>query len=270
MTTYESIKVKPMTPTIGAVITGIDLTQPLSNQQVEELHTAFAEHLVIFFRDQKVDHESHKRFGRYFGDLYFHSASTGIPDHPEIIRLHADGNSDHVAGDMWHSDLSCDPNPPLGSVLYLHTLPPLGGDTLFASMYAAYDALSDSMKAYVESLAATHDANPIYAYKGENRRYNVSIHPLVKTHPVTKKKLLYFNEQYVSKINGVPERESNAIFRFLSDHCADAMFHTRFTWEPHSIAFWDNRCAQHYAIWDYYPHERSGFRVTIANNLHTA
>ena len=111
---YESIEVKPLTPTIGAVIGGVDLTRPLSNVEVEELHIALADHLVIFFRDQKIDHESHKRFGRYFGELYIHSASKPIEGHKEIIRIHADENSNHIAGDMWHSDLSCDPAPPLG------------------------------------------------------------------------------------------------------------------------------------------------------------
>jgi taurine dioxygenase len=159
---YETINVMPVTPRIGAEVAGLTLARPLSNRQVEELHLALAEHQVLFFRDQPLDVESHKALGRYFGELHIHPNTPGPEGHPEILPIHADANSERIAGEYWHSDVSCDEEPPLGSILYLHTVPPVGGDTLFASQYAAYDALSPRMKAYLEGLTATHSGEHVY------------------------------------------------------------------------------------------------------------
>src|SRR5271170_193643 len=152
---FSSIRVKRLTPHIGAEIGNIDLTKPLSNQEVQELHEAFAESGVIFFRNQPIDHESHKRLARYFGELHLHvgpsTESVPLPDQPEIRALHFDANSEKVAGERWHSDQSCAAIPPLGSILYLHTVPPDGGGaTLFASMYAAYEDLSPTLQRFLE------------------------------------------------------------------------------------------------------------------------
>ena len=143
---YETINVTPVTPRIGAEVDGLTLAKPLSNRQVEELHQALAEHQVLFFRDQPLDVEGHKAFGRYFGGLHIHPNTPGPEGHPEILPIHADANSKRIAGEYWHSDVSCDEEPPLGSILYLHTVPPVGGDTLFASQYAPYDALSPRIR----------------------------------------------------------------------------------------------------------------------------
>jgi taurine dioxygenase len=124
---YETINVTPVTPRIGAEVDGLTLAKPLSNRQVEELHQALAEHQVLFFRDQPLDVEGHKAFGRYFGDLHIHPNTPGPEGHPEILPIHADANSKRIAGEYWHSDVSCDEEPPLGSILYLHTVPPVGG-----------------------------------------------------------------------------------------------------------------------------------------------
>jgi hypothetical protein len=126
---YETFNVMPVTPRIGAEVNGLTLAKPLSNRQVEELHQALADHQVLFFRDQPLDVESHKAFGRYFGDLHIHPNTPGPDGHPEILPIHADANSKRIAGEYWHSDVSCDDEPPLGSILYLHTVPPVGGDT---------------------------------------------------------------------------------------------------------------------------------------------
>ena len=264
---YETIEVSPLTGRIGAEIFGIDLTQPLSNRQLEEIHDSFTEHQVIFFRDQKIDHESHQRLALHFGELIAPFGSS-VPGYPGIGRNHTDENSDHVAGDMWHTDHSCDEIPPMGTILYMHTVPPNGGDTLFASMYAAYDALSDRMKAHLEGLTAEHDGPQVYArYYGREKttgKYPINSHPVVAVHPASKKKYLYVNEQYTTRINELSPRESSTLLRYLFEHCADAAFHVRFRWRPHSIAFWDNRCTQHYAIWDYFPQKRSGFKVVIS------
>lgn len=261
----DAIEITPLTPGIGAEIRGVDLAEPLANRQVQVLHDALAQHLVIFFRDQPLDFESHKRFGRYFGDLALSTVVDGIEGHPEIVRMHADATSKYVAGEQWHSDLSCNPEPPMGSVLYLHTVPPVGGDTLFASMYAAYDALSAPMKTYVEGLTAVHDAEPFYRhiFGSTGKTYPAASHPIVRIHPVTGRKALYVNEQYTTRINGVSRSESDAVLGYLYKHCQDPAFQVRFRWRAHSIAFWDNRCTQHHAIWDYYPQVRSGNRISI-------
>ena len=150
------------TPRIGAEIAGLTLAKPLSNRQVEELHQALAEHQVLFFRDQPMDVDAHKRFGRYFGELHIHPSTPGPEGHPEILPIHADAKSRRINGEYWHSDVSCDEEPPAASILYLHTVPLVGGDTLFASQYAAYDALSERMKTYLEGLTAMHSGDHIY------------------------------------------------------------------------------------------------------------
>jgi taurine dioxygenase len=262
---YELIRVRPCTPSIGAVISGIDLTQPLSEATIDEVKRAIAEHQVIFFRDQRLDFETHKRFGRRFGDLLIHSGVAGLPEHPEVVAIHADASSKYIAGENWHSDLTCNAEPPMGSILYLHTIPESGGDTLFASMYAAYDALSARMKAYLQDLTAVHDGEHVYRpiVNDPTKQYPCSNHPIVRTHPVTGRKSLFVNPSYTLHINGVPKAESDAILAFLYQHCANPNFQMRFQWQPHSVAFWDNRCTQHLAVWDYFPQVRSGYRVTI-------
>src|ERR1700674_1139487 len=210
---YESIGVTPVTPRIGANVEGITLAKSLSNRQVEELHQALAEHQVLFFRDQPLDVEAHKRLGRYFGELHIHPNTPGPEGHPEILPIHADANSKRIAGEYWHSDVSCDEEPPLGSILYLHTVPPVGGDTLLASQYAAYDAVSPRMQAYIEGLTAVHDANHVYhaLFKNYDKRYPCNSHPIVRTHPETGRKCLFVNSSYTIRIDDVPEEESAAI-----------------------------------------------------------
>lgn len=265
---YELIDVQPMTKRIGAEIFGVDLRRPLGNQAFVEIHDALMKHQVVFFRDQPLDHEAHKAFGRRFGKLHIHSAVKGLDNHPEVVAIHADKDSTFVAGEKWHSDLSCDPEPPMGSILSLHTLPETGGDTLFASMYAAYEGLSEPMKAFLAPLSAVHDANPVYKalFPNLQKTYECNSHPVIRTHPVTGRKLLYVNSSYTTKINELSQDESDAVLGMLFAHIKNANFHVRFRWEKDSIAFWDNRCTQHFAVWDYFPETRSGFRVTVAGD----
>jgi taurine dioxygenase len=264
---YETIEVRPLTLKIGAEIGGVDLSHP-SDRQIGEVKRALAEHLVIFFRDQHLTHDEHKAFGRHFGNLVLHSAVPGLPDHPEIVAIHADANSKYIAGEDWHSDLTCDAQPPMGSILYLHTVPETGGDTMFASMYAAYEALSPRMKAYLEGLTAEHDADHVYRplFPDVDRRYPRSVHPVVRIHPVTGRKALFVNGSYTTRIMELPKTESDAILAYLYQHITNPNFHVRFRWRPNSVAFWDNRCTQHLAVWDYFPQVRSGFRVTIGGD----
>lgn len=267
---YGTIEITPMTPRIGAEVSGIDLTKSLGNQQFQELHDALMEHSVLFFRNQDVDVEQHKNFGRLFGDLHIHPGSPPPPGHPEILIVHADKDSKHIAGENWHSDVTCDAEPPMGSILHLWEVPTAGGDTLFASMEAAYDDLSERMKIYLDGLNATHSGEQIYRGRYNNQNhddtkvtYPRNVHPVVRTHPVTGRKSIFVNKTFTTQINDIPKAESDSVLAFLYSHCAKPDYQVRFKWQPHSIAFWDNRCVQHLALWDYYPQVRSGYRVTV-------
>ena len=177
--------------------------------------------------------------------------------------IHADKDSPRANGEGWHSDVSCDVEPPMGSILYIKTCPPRGGDTLFANMYAAYEALSDRMKTYLEGLTAIHDGED--NYRGTYANFGVkdkptyprAEHPVIRVHPVTGRKALFVNRGFTRYIVGIPRDESDGILRYLYEHMANPLFQCRFRWRENSIAFWDNRCAQHRAMWDYWPHTRS-------------
>jgi taurine dioxygenase len=266
---YETIDVTPLTPVLGGEVSGIDLTEPLSAAQVADLKRALADHQVIFFRDQPIDFEHHKALARHFGGIHIapSTAPWRVPGHPEVTIIHADADSEYVAGEDWHSDMSCDPEPPLGSILYLHIVPEPGGDTVFSSMYAAYDALSDRMKAHLDGLTAVHDA--VVGFGGitpEGMKLPRSSHPVIRTHPVTGKKAIYVNRGFTTHIEGISRPESNALLSYLYEHIQRPEFQCRFHWRPHSIAFWDNRCLQHSAIWDYFPRTRSGYRIQITGD----
>ena len=268
---YDTIAVSPLSPLIGAEIKGVDLSQPLGNQAFQEIHDALLEHQVIFFRDQEMTLEEHKAFGRRFGELHIHPAAPAPDGHTEILTIHADENSKRVAGQRWHTDVSCDVEPPMGSILHLHQVPSPGGDTMFASMYAAYESLSDEMKTFLSGLKAWHSSEHVhkgrYGHVGKLRdgedTYPTALQPIVRTHPVTGRKALYVNCAFTTHIEGLKKNESDAILSMLYDHIDTPEFHCRFDWRDNSVAFWDNRCTQHRALWDYYPQVRHGFRVTV-------
>jgi taurine dioxygenase len=270
---YTTIAVTPLNPLLGAEISGVDLRQPLSAEQLREINRALIEHLVIFFRDQPLDFDSHKTFVRNFGEPHLHGGDPAldvvrrfrVPGHEEIVTIHTDSESKYVAGEDWHSDMTCDPEPPMGSILYLHTVPPVGGDTVFASMYAAYEGLSERMKKYLDGMTATHDGERVFAkiVNDPTKRFPQSVHPVVRTHPVSGRKALFVNKQFTARINDIPKHESEGLLSFLYAHCARPEFQMRFHWRPHSVAFWDNRATQHSAIWDYFPQVRSGYRITV-------
>ena len=264
---YDSITVTPSTPHIGAEVGNIDLTKPLTNRQVQEVREAIIAHGVLFIRDQKLDFESHERFVRYFGELHVHvggagTTSTIVPGHPTISKQYFDASSTRISGDEWHSDQSCAEIPPMYSVLYQEIVPPDGGgDTMFASACKAYEELSPSMKAYLDGKTAMHDGSRSFD-KGKDT-YPTAVHPVVVRHPESGRKLLFVNRDFTSHINEVPPAESRAILEFLCDHIARPHWSMRFRWTNHSIAFWDNRCTQHYAVWDYWPNVRSGYRMFV-------
>jgi len=266
---YDTLTLDKLTPVIGAEINGVDLSEPLSNRQLDELHRALAENLVIFFRDQTLTPQQHLAFGRLFGDLHVHPAAPHEEGMPELMTIYADKDSPRANGEGWHTDVSCHPEPPMGTILYIKRCPPKGGDTLFASMYAAYEALSERMRTYLSGLRAIHDGEHVYRGlfddhgQAERATYPRAEHPVVRTHPVTGKKALFVNRGFTTRILGIPIDESDAILRYLYEHMENPLFQCRFRWQPSSIAFWDNRCTQHRAMWDYWPHTRSGNRVTV-------
>ena len=259
---YKTITVTPSSPHIGAEIGNIDLTKPLSPEQIAEVKDAFTRHLVIFFRDQRISFDDQIRLASHFGPLGKHVGATTISkttENPHVRKFHYDETSQRISGESWHSDQSCAPMPPLGSMLYNHTIPPDGGgDTMFASTYAAYDALSDKMKAFLSGLTATHDGARVFG-PGTPK----SSHPIIVRHPVSGRRGIYVNWDFTSHIDGLPRAEGDVILKFLYRHIGRDEWSCRFRWQPHSIAFWDNRCAQHKALWDYWPNVRSGFRVQI-------
>ena len=263
--------VEPLTPVIGAEVHDIDLAR-LDGGKFDEVQAALLDHQVLFFRDQELDLDQHKALGERFGPLHVHpSAPPGAPGHPEVLKVHADGNTKRTAGDKWHSDVSCDGEPPMLSILHLHTLPVGGGgDTLFSSMYAAYEALSGAMQTYLGGLTAIHDGGPNYrdrnrrvGYDDSDRVYPRAEHPVVRTHPCTGRKGIFVNSVFTTGICGLPRDEGDAILAFLYAHIAKPEFQCRFRWRKNSVAMWDNRCVQHLAMWDYYPETRSGMRVTV-------
>ena len=270
---YETITVDKLTPIIGAEIGGVDLSKPLGNAIFLEIQRAFAENLVIFFRDQHLTPEQHLDFGRRWGALHIHPAAPHAAGHRELMIIRADENSPRANGEGWHSDVSCDAMPPMGSILHIQTCPPKGGDTLFANMYAAYEALSDRMKTYLAGMRAVHDGEEVYrgtyANLGVQDRpsYPKAEHPVIRTHPVTGKNSLYINRGFTRRLLGVPGDESAGVLRYLFEHMENPLFQCRFRWSENAVAFWDNRCAQHRAMWDYWPHTRAGHRVTVLGEI---
>ena len=280
----KTITIDPLTPVIGAEIGGIDLSQPLSPEQEAEVRAAQAAYHVLVFRDQHLSNEEHKRFARLWGRLHIHPyhAKNIIPEHakgdaghnafdPEILVVKADQKSKVVAGEEWHTDVSCDVEPPMGSMLYMTQTPQIGGgDTLFISAVRAYEALSDTMKDFVGKLTCVHDgAKPYvggYGQAAPEGGWPKTTHPMVITVPWSGKKSLYVNRGFVTRIPELERKESDAMLELLWNHIEGHVeFQCRVRWKPNTLVFWDNWCTQHHAVWDYYPYSRYGQRVSIVN-----
>ncbi len=261
-------RIEAVTPAIGAEVTGVDLSQPLDAATVSALHDALMDHQVLFFRDQSLDVDQLRRFGESFGAPHIHPLEPGLEGCPGIMSIHTDAQSETFAGSVWHSDVSFDAQPPMGSILHLHQTPECGGDTLFANMYAAYEALSAPFREFLSKCTAVHDSQARFRgyFRIEADEYPKSEHPVARTHPVTGRKALFVNQGFTSHIVGLEAGESRALLEFLYAHIGSPRFQCRFQWRPNSLAFWDNRCAQHMALWDYYPETRSGYRFTVAGD----
>ena len=261
----------PITPTIGAEITGISVADAVTDLELRrQLEQALLDHHVLVFRDQTVDREQHKAFGRLFGDLHVHPSKRGpdVKGDREIFHVKADADTTKNNGGRWHMDVSCDEVPPLGSLLHLKEAPDHGGDTLFANMHAAYELLSEPLKQMLAGLAAHHDGLQDLRWYGYEPQagfsYPATTHPVVVAHPETGRPTLFVNEAFTSHIVGLPPRESDAILRLLFDHIAQTpVLQCRVQWQPGTMVLWDNRCTQHFAVWDYFPQVRRGERVSI-------
>ena len=269
------MEIRPITPHLGAEVLGIDLSKPLDNEEYSAVHQAHLDWGVLVFRDQHLSREQHKEFGRRFGTLHVHPMNKES-DHPEILVVKTTDKSAYTAGDGWHTDVTCDEYPPMGSMLYITETPECGGgDTLFADMYLAYDLLSDKMKDILEGLTAIHDGAIPYvgSYKSTPPEggYPRNEHPVIVTHPETNRKLLYVNSGFTSHLKGLKPFESRAILDMLYRHISSTpKLVARVQWEPNTLTFWDNRCTQHHAVWDYYPHSRYGERVSIVSDSRPA
>ncbi len=272
----NSIEVRPVAGALGAEVRGVDLGDALSDEQVDTLRRAFLDHQVIFFRDQKLDPDSHKEVGRRFGDLNIHGYYESLPGHPEILPVLKEPEATDNIGGVWHSDVTYLPAPALGSILYALEVPPAGGDTMFASQYLAYETLSDGMKEMLEGLRAVHSSD-IFTNKARRDAANATrttklnevdetietSHPVVRTHPETGRKCLFVNGAFTRRIDGWTAEESRPLLDFLYRQAARPEFTCRFRWQEGSIAFWDNRCTQHYALNDYQGYRRTMHRVTL-------
>ena len=269
-----TLDLMPLTAAIGAEVRGVDLREaPADPELADAIRAAFLDHHVLVFRDQDIDRDAHKAFGRLFGDLHVHPSMVrrGAAD-PEIFPVRADADTSLNNGGLWHSDLSCEAIPPFGSMLLLTEAPPTGGDTLFANMHLAFDRLSEPIRELLLGLTAVHDqrsdlAN--YGYEPEpGHEYPICEHPVVAAHPQTGRPYLFVNSSFTTRIVGLRSSESDALLAMLHAHVAnDPSLHCRVRWEPGTLTFWDNRSCQHYAVWDYWPAVRRGERVTIADTV---
>jgi taurine dioxygenase len=271
-----AITVKRVAGALGAEISGVDLARELDGPTFDAIHRAFVEHEVIFFRDQTLTPDQHKAFGRRFGALNIHPYVKGMDGHPEIMEIIKEPTDKLNFGGGWHSDMSFLETPSIGSILHALEIPEFGGDTLFASMTRAYEALSPGLKTTLQGLHAVHSANREYSAQGPSAQKRGSMqvaeaegmageftHPVVKTHPVSGKKALYVNPAFTLRFEGWKERESKPLLDFLFSHARYEGFTCRFQWRAGSLAFWDNRSVWHFALNDYPGQRRHMRRVTV-------
>ena len=270
------LDVRPVSGTLGAEVDGIDLGGPLDDATVAALRAAFNEHQVLFFHEQHLSPEQQLTFGRRFGELGTHPYVAANPSHPEILDIVTEPDDRVNFGGGWHSDVTFLEEPDLGSILYAVDVPPSGGDTLFASQAAAYDALSPTMQQLLDGLVGIHSAGPQYGGAGYSQRSRAMAtsgaaaaaasrveHPVVRTHPETGRRSLYVNQAFTVGIKGMNRAESAALLGFLFEHATSEAFTCRLRWRPGSVAMWDNRSVQHYALHDYRGQRRVMRRITV-------
>jgi taurine dioxygenase len=275
---YQSIEVKPIAGALGAEIQGVDLAGELSNQAFDEIYQAFLDHHTIYFRDQDLTPQQQVAFGRRFGKPNIYPFVEGLKEAPEIFEILKTESDEKNFGGAWHSDTTYLEVPPIATMLYAKEAPEVGGDTLFANTVLAYEALSDGLKETLEGMQAVYSA----ALSNQGGRKNLlkanvamknqdleqaetmeAVHPVIRTIPQTGRKSLYINSVHTTNFVGWTQEESKPLIEYLASHCVRPEFTCRLNWQTETLAIWDNRCAQHFAINDYHGQRRRMHRMTI-------
>ena len=280
---YQHITVTPIAGALGAEIGNVDLAADNPQGVYDEIHRALLENLVIFFRDQDITPEQQLAFARRWGALHQHPFMKGMEQYPDILEIKKLPTDKRNFGGSWHSDQMFAPKPAMGTILLARETPDAGGDTMFANMYAAYDALSDSMKEMIGKMKAVSSGDNFKSAGGKSRKETagdhsamtvrdpapaektINAHPVARTHPETGKKALYTGGHW-RYFEGMTEAESEPLMEYLREHSTRPEFTCRFRWQPGSIAFWDNRCTQHFAIDDYHGQTRTMHRITVCGD----
>jgi taurine dioxygenase len=271
------MKVHKIAGSLGAEISGVDLSKGVSPTLARDIREVFLEHLVIFFRDQTLSTPQFMGFAQAMGEPVEYPFVKGLDGFPKVIEVKKLEHERNNFGGIWHSDTTYLAQPPMGSMLHAQILPPYGGDTMFANQYQAYDGLSDTMKHMLEGLKGISSSAKADVSKTREDRLKTdakdakptpleSRHPIVRTHPETGRKALYVNVAHTSGIEGMPREESEPLLQFLFQHQVKPEYTCRFQWRPGSLAFWDNRCTQHNPVNDYHGHRRIMHRITLAGD----
>jgi len=275
----SAFQINKLTPNIGAEIVGINIFDNLTTTVCDKIYETLIENKVIFFRNQQLTNDQHINLAKSFGDIEPpHPVYPHVDEYPEIVVLENDEKKPPDT-DVWHTDLTFKPNPPFASILYSKIIPTSGGDTLWSCLSSIYDALPSEIKKYLKTLKAVHDMGdfrnsytnnePIGAAHKLNeghKKFGSSIHPIVKTHPVTNNNYIYINPGFTNHIAGLNATDSSNLLNYLFNFMNKPEFQIRFKWSNNTVAIWDNRCTMHYAIGDYMPYKRTMHRVTILND----
>jgi len=278
---YERIAVEPSSGALGAEVTGVDLSAGVDDATFAEIHRAWLAHQVLFFRDQKITPAQQTAFAERFGPLDTYPFIEPLPGHPHVIPIIKEPETRFNFGGGWHSDMSYQERPCMATLLYAIEVPARGGDTLFANMTAAYDSLSEGMKQLLDGLRAVFTAakvhgaaglyskadHPMRMQKDEAREVARHLHPVVRTHPETGRKALYLDLPHIERFENMRVQESEPLMKFLSEYATQPRFTTRFRWREGSLAVWDNRSVQHYALNDYPGQRREMNRITIQGDV---
>ncbi|MGE4049169.1 MAG: TauD/TfdA dioxygenase family protein [Acetobacteraceae bacterium] len=281
-TTYRYIETTPISGALGAEVSGVDLSQDLPEDVLAEIRVALLDHLVIFFRDHSLTPQRQLAFARNWGEIHLHPFMAGMPDCPEVLEIRKTPADKRNFGGSWHTDQMFSPKPAMGTILYAKQVPSVGGDTMFSNQYLAYDALSDGMKQMLSRMRGVcvgdkkrggvsrmdYNAATIAMKTVEPPKdvQTTSMHPLVRTHPETGRKSLYIGN-HVQYLEGMTEEESRPLIDYLRAHSVRPEFTCRFHWRNGSLAFWDNRCTQHFAVNDYPAETRLMHRVTVCGDM---
>ena len=271
------LQIKKVAGALGAEILGVDLTTPLSPELAGAIRAALLEHLVVFFRGQRLAVAQFLAFGRSFGKPIEYPLIKGLPEFPDVIEVSKLENETVNFGGVWHTDTAYLEQPPMGSMLLAREVPPVGGDTLFANQYLAYETLSPGLRRMLEGLVAVNSSTKADASRTREDRVRrdgredakeqyLAEHPVVRTHPETGRKALYVNVAHTVRFKGLTDEESAPLLNYIFQHQTRPEFTCRFSWQVGSLAFWDNRCTLHNAVNDYHGHRRVMHRITLAGD----